>query len=214
MKILFLHLSDAHLKQDTNLNEINTNALVNSLSQMGEFDECVLVFSGDIVNSGNENEYKVAGGMFGKILKGINDKYFDGKKHIQTLIVPGNHDNIALEYKNKDYVLYIVGGDGTLAITLPAIVGTKNKLGIIPAGSGNDTYRSVKNLPNGEHKIDIGKINDVYFINVACIGIDAEVANNKDKFKKKFIPKNQIYNVSLIYTFFKYKFRKIKFNRR
>lgn len=119
--------------------------------------------------------------------------------------------DIALEYKNKDYVLYIVGGDGTLAITLPAIVGTKNKLGIIPAGSGNDTYRSVKNLPNGEHKIDIGKINDVYFINVACIGIDAEVANNKDKFKKKFIPKSQIYNVSLIYTFFKYKFRKIKF---
>ena len=30
-------------------------------------------------------------------------------------------------------------------------------------------------------------VNDVYFINVACIGIDAEVANNKDKFKKKFI---------------------------
>lgn len=95
MKILFLHLSDAHLKQDTNLNEINTKALVNSLLQMGGFDECILVFSGDIVNSGNENEYKVAGRMFGKILKGINDKYFDGKKHIPTLIVPGNHDNMA-----------------------------------------------------------------------------------------------------------------------
>ena len=98
MKVLFLHLSDAHLKQDTNLNEINTKALVSSLSQMGEFDECVVVFSGDIVNSGNANEYKVAGRMFGRILKGINDKYFGGKKHIQTLIVPGNHDNMS---KNK-----------------------------------------------------------------------------------------------------------------
>lgn len=54
MKILFLHLSDAHLKQDTNLYEINTNALVNSLSQMGDFDECIMVFSGDIANSGDQ----------------------------------------------------------------------------------------------------------------------------------------------------------------
>ena len=119
--------------------------------------------------------------------------------------------DIAMEYKDKDYVLYIVGGDGTIAITLPAIVGSKNKLGVIPAGSGNDTYRSIKRLPFGESKIDIGKINDIYFINVACIGIDAEVANNKDKFKKKFIPRSQIYNVSLVYTFFKYKFKKLKF---
>lgn len=101
MKILFLHLSDAHLRQDTNLSEINTTALVNSLSQMGEFDECVFVFSGDIVNSGNENEYRVAGKMFGRILKGINDKYFDGQKHIQTLIVPGNHDNLSRNTTRK-----------------------------------------------------------------------------------------------------------------
>lgn len=94
MKILFLHLSDVHLKQETNLSEINTKAIVNSLSQMGNFDECVLVFSGDIADSGNENEYKVAGYMFGGIIKGIKDKYLDEGKHIQTLIVPGNHDNL------------------------------------------------------------------------------------------------------------------------
>lgn len=99
MKILFLHLSDAHLKQDTNLNDININAIVNALSQIGDFNECVLVFSGDIADSGNENEYKVAGRMLGRILKGINDRYFEGKKHIRTLIVPGNHDN---SVKNKD----------------------------------------------------------------------------------------------------------------
>lgn len=118
--------------------------------------------------------------------------------------------DIAMEYKKKDYVLYVVGGDGTLGFTLPAIVGTKNKLGIIPAGSGNDTYRSVKNLPDGETKIDIGKINDRYFINVACTGIDAEVANNLYKFKHTIIPKSQVYTASLIYTFFKYKFKKVR----
>lgn len=94
MKILFLHLSDAHLRDNTKLSDINPNAIVNSLGQMGDFDECIFVFSGDIAYSGKPNEYKVAGGLFGKILKGISEKYLLGK-HIRTLIVPGNHDNLA-----------------------------------------------------------------------------------------------------------------------
>ena len=101
MKILFLHLSDVHLTQETNLNEININAIVNSLSQMEKFDECVLVFSGDIANSGNKNEYKIAERMFGRIIKGINDKYFDNNKRIHTLIVPGNHDNLVRNSHRK-----------------------------------------------------------------------------------------------------------------
>ena len=118
--------------------------------------------------------------------------------------------DIALEYKNQENVIYVVGGDGTLAITLPALVGTKNKLGIIPAGSGNDTYRTVKTMENGEHLIDLGKINDTYFINVACTGIDAEVGNNIEKFRGTIVPTSQLYNVSIIYTFVTFKCKKIK----
>lgn len=118
--------------------------------------------------------------------------------------------DIALEYKDKDYIIYVVGGDGTLTITLPALIGTKNKLGIIPAGSGNDTYRTVKNLPNKETLIDIGKINDTYFINVACTGVDAEVANNIDKLRKTKIPTSQLYNASIVYTFINFKHKKMK----
>lgn len=118
--------------------------------------------------------------------------------------------DIALEYKNEENVIYVVGGDGTLTITLPALIGTKNKLGIIPAGSGNDTYRTIKKLKKGETLIDLGKINDIYFINVACSGIDAEVGNNIDKFRDTIIPASQRYNASLIYTFLTYKYKKIK----
>ena len=57
MRILFLHLSDAHFKDDTNVNDLNINAMVRSLSQLEKFDECVVVFSGDIVHSGGENQY-------------------------------------------------------------------------------------------------------------------------------------------------------------
>ena len=62
--------------------------------------------------------------------------------------------DIALEYKEQENIIYVVGGDGTLTITLPALLGTKNKIGIIPAGSGNDTYKTIKTMQNGEHLID------------------------------------------------------------
>ena len=118
--------------------------------------------------------------------------------------------SIAMEYKNSENVIYAVGGDGTLTKILAGIIGTKNKLGIIPAGSGNDTYRTVKTLPEGENLIDLGKINNTYFINTACIGLDAEVANNIDVLRNTIIPASQLYHASIIYTFIKYKFKKIK----
>lgn len=118
--------------------------------------------------------------------------------------------DIANEYKEQENVIYVVGGDGTLTITLPALIGTKNKLGIIPAGSGNDTYRTIKNMKNEETPIDIGKINDTYFINVACTGIDAEIGNNIDKLRNTIIPTSQLYNASIVYTFVKFKHKKMK----
>lgn len=99
MKILFLHLSDIHLKESTVLAQINPKAIVGSLIQMGEFDECILILSGDIVQSGNENEYIVAGKLLSQLLRGINNKYFDGKHHIPVLISPGNHDNLVEDSK-------------------------------------------------------------------------------------------------------------------
>lgn len=118
--------------------------------------------------------------------------------------------DIAKEYKNEENVIYVVGGDGTITMTIAGIAGTKNKLGIIPAGSGNDTYKAIKNLPKGETAIDLGKINDTYFINVACSGLDAEVANNVDIVKKANLPPSQIYNASIIYTFIKFKFKEVE----
>ena len=110
---------------------------------------------------------------------------------------------IAREYKDESNIIYIVGGDGTLTRALSGI--------IIPSGSGNDTYRTIKKLPKGETKIDVGRINNVYFINTACTGIDAEVGNNIDILRKTKIPTSQLYNASIVYTFVNYKFKKVKF---
>lgn len=100
MKILFLHLSDAHFRDNTRHSDININAMVNSLSQMESFDECVMVFSGDVVHSGEVNQYKNAGAFIGRLIKGIKEKYLPDKI-IYTLITPGNHDNLAANPDRK-----------------------------------------------------------------------------------------------------------------
>ena len=133
------------------------------------------------------------------------------KYELRYITKEQNAAQIASEYEGESNIIYVVGGDGTLTKTLPGVIGTNNKIGIIPAGSGNDTYRTIKNLPGGETKIDVGKINDVYFINTACTGIDAEVGNNIDLLRKTKIPTSQLYNASIVYTFIKYKFKKVKF---
>ena len=101
------------------------------------------------------------------------------------------------------------GGDGTLNEVLNGVVGTKNLLAVVPAGSGNDFYKTLSKIDEKNPTIDIGKINNRYFINIVSIGIDAEVADNVSLMKKRKIPPKQIYNASLVYTFFKYKYKDI-----
>ncbi len=140
-----------------------------------------------------------------KICKERNIEY-----EIRYISEEKDGSQIALEYKDEENVIYVVGGDGTITRTLAGIVGTKNKLGVIPSGSGNDTYRTIKMLPDKETKIDLAKINDTYFINVACTGVDAEVANNIDKLRKTKIPTSQLYNASIVYTFVNFKHKRMK----
>lgn len=123
---------------------------------------------------------------------------------------PKDATKIARKYRFTKNIIYSVGGDGTLNEVLNGIVGTKNLLGVIPAGSGNDFYKTLSKIDEEYPVIDIGKVNDRYFINIISIGIDAEVANNISLMKKRKVPTNQIYNASLIYTFFKYKYKDIE----
>ena len=84
-------------------------------------------------------------GKYKKIVPNIEKVCKDRKYDYEIRYITENlsGENIAREYKDEENIIYVVGGDGTLTRTLPGIVGTKNKLGIIPSGSGNDTYIAV-----------------------------------------------------------------------
>ena len=136
-------------------------------------------------------------------------KDFCIRKNMEFEVEINNEDNstedIVKKYRKCGYTIVAVGGDGMINRVLNALVGTNNTLGFIPCGTGNDFYRSaLKEIKKEIEECDVIKINDRYFINVACFGIDADVANNKGLIKSKMIPKSQRYNVSVINSFLKY----------
>lgn len=139
-----------------------------------------------------------------KKCKENNDKY-----RIIYTTKPKDAQKIAEYYKNKNTIVYSVGGDGTLNEVINGLANGNSFLNVVPGGSGNDFYRTLELQKEGLFDIDLGKVNDKYFINISSIGFDAEVTANAEKFKKLNIPSSQIYNASLIYTYFKLHNKKV-----
>ena len=113
----------------------------------------------------------------------------------------------ALEgFRDKDYVITAVGGDGSINHVLNAIVGTRNILAFIPHGTGNDFCRTcMESMENGIHEVDLIRVNDRFCINVACFGIDADIANDDTFIHSRWIPRTMRFNAGVIGHFLRYK---------
>lgn len=102
MKILLLNLSDAHFTDKTYIKEDIIDAQVQALNALGDFDQCIVLFAGDIAFSGKENEYKKAQFYLGKLYQKIKDKF---NINISTFVVPGNHDiNFGSVTRNRNEI--------------------------------------------------------------------------------------------------------------
>lgn len=114
-------------------------------------------------------------------------------------------ESILKDYQDERNIIVSIGGDGTLNRVLNGIYGTDNILSVLPMGTGNDYVKSVKEqMQNGINKVDVVKINDNYFINLVCFGIDADIANDETFVDSKYIPRSQRYNASIITNFLNY----------
>ncbi len=143
------------------------------------------------------------------IIKYCNNKDIDFVIHYTRCA--GEATAISLKYKKEKNIIFAVGGDGTVNEVLNGIVNTKNILGVLPVGSGNDFYKTLKMYPDGMIKCDVGKINDMYFLNTICFGVDADVANNIDLMKIKGIPTSKLYVASIVHSLLKFKFKRLNF---
>ena len=96
---------------------------------------------------------------------------------------------------NLDMVI-IGGGDGTLNGIINSLVESKLPLGILPLGTANDLARTL-NIPlaiadacrviaEGHRKaIDLGRVNDHYFFNVASVGVSVEITQKLTRGAKR-----------------------------
>lgn len=129
------------------------------------------------------------------------------QRDYEIIFTKAPHDatTIAKSYRRDDVVLFSVGGDGTLNEVIngvaDGVLKARSQVSVIPGGSGNDFYKTLKLRDEEEFLCDVGKINDRYFINVASVGLDSEIGENAILMKRyKWLLKSQIYTASVFYT--------------
>jgi len=117
-------------------------------------------------------------------------------------------------------VVVAVGGDGTVLEVANGLLGSHIPLAVLPAGTGNDFARSIGVPPTIEEAlnfiirnqgkpIDVGKIGNICFLNVASVGFDAEIARDVVKLRK-YVPGKISYYLSVLLKFFSYKFKNVE----
>lgn len=104
--------------------------------------------------------------------------------------------------------LAVVGGDGMVHLAVQALAGSATRLGVIPAGTGNDVARNL-GLPRKdplaatdiviagrERRIDLARIGARYFVTVLAAGFDAKV---NERANQMTWPKGQMrYNLATL----------------
>ena len=129
---------------------------------------------------------------------------------------PKHASAIAASYQGCHHRIYAVGGDGLIHEVVQGLAGSDNELVILPAGTGNDFIRTIANTRDLEtllkkslklpaQPIDLIKANDIYCINVFCLALDSDVANNVHKYRQiKVLPRSLQYVNVLVRRFVKY----------
>lgn len=109
--------------------------------------------------------------------------------------------------------LYACGGDGTVSEVLQGMYRYDNaELAIFPCGSANDyirsfpdrDFQSLEALVTGQaHEVDLIRCGDVMSLNIACLGMDADVASKMSKYKHlPLVSGPMAYNIAIADVFF------------
>lgn len=95
LKIGIIHISDFHICEGERVINEKIEKFLKSLNILGNVDEYVIVFSGDLAKSGKVSEYRISRYIIGKIISGIKTNHH--KKYVDLFMIPGNHDLLLTE---------------------------------------------------------------------------------------------------------------------
>ncbi len=96
MNILFIHLSDWHIKNESAFNDLHIRKIVDSINALGHFERVIIIASGDLAFSGQKAQYEIAAYFIGNIIAKIKSIHTE-IGFVDVLCVPGNHD---IDYGN------------------------------------------------------------------------------------------------------------------
>ncbi len=107
---------------------------------------------------------------------------------IQITERAGHAEELARQAAAQHYdVVFAWGGDGTINEVARALASTDTALALVPAGSGNGLARALgvplrsaaalaHAIDRPARRIDAGSLGGRFFVNIAGVGLDAEVA--------------------------------------
>lgn len=114
-----------------------------------------------------------------------------GVTDVRTTAGSGDERNVALDAINhRCTTIVCVGGDGTTGNVADAILrsaGSDTRLGVIPAGTGNDFAKTLgtdgasldvvarRSVEASDTKVDVGRVEERFFLNSCGFGFDVAV---------------------------------------
>jgi YegS/Rv2252/BmrU family lipid kinase len=110
---------------------------------------------------------------------------------------PGEGARVAAEAAQAGFArILAIGGDGTLHEVANGAAGTALAVGVLPFGTGNDFARTaglllrpdrlLAALAGGRQRpVDLGHVHAAFYVNVAGVGFDAEVARIVNSLQRK-----------------------------
>ena len=130
---------------------------------------------------------------------------------VQTTSAPGDARSIAARAVGEGFATVVAaGGDGTINEVVNGLAGSEVALGILPVGTMN-VFAAELGLPNHIEKaweivraghtrrIDLVRANDQYFVQLAGVGLDAQVVQATSRsFKKNFGPLSYLISAAQI----------------
>lgn len=141
-----------------------------------------------------------ASGKDRPVLKTINEVFKEANVDWNLVITkkPGDGGRLAREAVEAGFdIVAVYGGDGTIADVASGLVGSDVPLGILPGGTANamamslnvprDLRMACEQLVNEDsaiHRMDIGQMNDRYFIQMVGVGTEAHMIEIADRTMK------------------------------
>ncbi|GAB3671865.1 lipid kinase [Salinisphaera aquimarina] len=101
------------------------------------------------------------------------------------------------QYADDVDTIVLGGGDGTLNLAAASVLRSGKPMGVLPLGTANDFARTLliptdlegacRNVVDGVvHPVDLGQCNDIYFVNVASIGLAVRACEYRSDVAKRW----------------------------